>query len=410
MITGQFPPEIGGGGQVVYNLSKALRSSILGDIEKVVIVTPQNIQNHYGSNEPDEVELTDSPTNKLSKFSKKIDLDLKKNYQILVKRIGASFSTKSFQIEKAVQGILNIVKSENINLIHAHHFMSIYLGSIIKESYNIPLVASSYKVPPLLNSQYNRLIKSDPNYAIFNHLSKMNVDAWIGYSQSFVNDLVNNFKVRSDKVELVYPGIEMPNSYTKDSVNFKTIISPGRLDRRKHYERLIEAVRQFNQDHKSKKSITLTGVPTTTKEREYMKYLKSEATNQNVDLRFSVFKFNEVSKIYNSRYACVLPSDREGLSLVMIESLANGCPLIISEEANQGDRIIKDGYNGLIFNSAVDGDLGTRLNELNNNELRNKIVKGGKDTITKKFTMDNFAKNNFNIYSKLIGTSHNQIP
>lgn len=393
MITGQFPPVMGGGGAIVYNLSKALMALKLKEtenvvIEKIVIVTTKDIdKNKYGE---------------VQNFSIKIDRSILNQYGILVKRINASFSTKLFQIEQAIQEILNIVKKENINVIHAHHYMSIYIGSVIKESYGIPLVASSYKVPIFYSSQYERLIKSDPNYAIFNHLAKMNIDVWIGYSKAFTDELKNKFQISPQKIKLVFPGIETSKFDSKNCINNKTIISPGRLDPRKHYERIIEAVGTYNQNHTSKKNITLTGIPTSKKESEYKKKLISEAKNQKVKLDFSPYKFNEVAKIYNSRYACILPSDREGLSLVMIESLAYGCPLIISEQANQGDHIISDGKNGLIFNPEANGDLARRLEDLGNDELRTKIIDGGKATIKNKFDIDKFAMDNLKVYSDII--------
>ncbi|MGC9123953.1 MAG: glycosyltransferase family 4 protein [Thermoplasmata archaeon] len=387
MIVGQFPPSIGGGGQIVYNLSKSLKIYGSENIEKVVVVTTKDKDGYKNTYQ----------------FSKKIDMFLKNTYDVSVKRINALFSTKSFQIEQAVQEILNIVRTEQINLIHAHHFISIYLGSIIKESWNIPLVASSYKVPLLYSSQYNRLIKFDPNYAIFNHITKLNIDAWIGYSKAFVDELTKKYGVQSSKVELIYPGIEISSFNNEYSINSRDIISPGRLDERKNYEKLIEEIHDYNNyNNNSKKNVILTGIPTSKREEKYKKYLINKANNLDVKLKFLTFKFNEKDKIYGSRYACVLPSIREGLSLVMIESLAYGCPLIISDQANQSDNIIKDGVNGLIFDPNVNGDLMRRLEDLGDPNLRSKIIDEGKNTIKELFGIEKFVENHLKVYSKLV--------
>lgn len=401
MITGQFPPEIGGGGQVVYNLSNAIVSS--KKVKRVVIVVSNNKEcrpcdtNKIYRQPLDEGCYSQIRTNDYWDVVNSLG---EKN--ILVKRIKASFSPKCFQVEQAIQEIQNVVKEENINLIHAHHFLSIYLGSIIKESYgNIPLVASSYKVPPLFNSTFQQIKKSDPNYALFNHITRMKVDVWIAYSKIFAKDLMKNYGVSRRKVKLIYPGVEISKTVTDNPSN-DVIVSPGRLDHRKRYERVIEAVCQYNHNKNDNKKIVLTGSPANKGERKYRNKLKAEANVCGVDLKFITYKFNEKSKIYRSRYACVLPSDREGLSLVMLESLAEGCPLIISEQANQGDMIIKNEVNGLIFNSEVDGDLEARLKDLNDLSLRKKIIKGGKDTIRKQFSIRNFAKKTLDVYMSVV--------
>lgn len=91
-------------------------------------------------------------------------------------------------------------------------------------------------------------------------------------------------------------------------------------------------------------------------------WIVGEREDENVDKRIAVLvaKYSlegvvsnypptdNPEKFYKASYLVVVPSLREGLSGVVLEALATGCPIILSEAANQTG-VVAENYNGWVF-------------------------------------------------------------
>ena len=379
LITGQFPPAAGGGGQVVYNLSKGLAS-----IGKEVRV--------FVSGKPE------SPAKSGSSAETKIDSDLKRK-GVSVFRAKGSLDVNALNLESVTSQLLYKITGENVDVIHAHHTGSIYLGSIIKAAYpETALVASLHKTP--IHNFDKSLIRGDPHYAIYNHLMKLNVDLWIAYSKLFRKEWINGLGLNRQKVEVIYPGIDLQSSRS-DSSPKSTIFCPGRLDRRKAYEKLIEEVAEYNaamQEHKLKIVYTGTAEKEKNGEKEYKKQLVRLAQEKKVEINFKPYGFDGIKKAYKDKLTCVVPSENEGLGLVILESMSCGTPVIISSSI--GNEVVKSEENGLFFNPEVRGNLARALMRLHSDNLRERLVKNGIITVKRDFDPILSAKRHLKAYER----------
>ena len=330
--------------------------------------------------------------------AKRIDAFLRSK-GVLVDRIEAHFGSGNLQLEGAVQSAINLVNRYGVDLIHAHHFGAIYLGSVLKSSLEIPLVVSSHKTP--LRDWVAGLVKRDALYAMMQHTTNLGAEAWIAYSKAFETELRNlNPKVN---IVQIYPGVGMSGKDdTSMSSHDEVVLVPSRLDKRKGLERVIDAVSDFNRSSRTKLTILFTGTPATAKEEKYHERLRRTASEQEVQVEFRHFKFLELRSAFRGRFACVLPSDREGLGLVVLESMSQGTP-VITAETNGTNEIVIDERNGLTFSLSVEGDLANRLKTLATNPgVRKTVVKGGYETISKYFDNGTAAKQHITTYTKVI--------
>ena len=91
---------------------------------------------------------------------------------------------------------------------------------------------------------------------------------------------------------------------------------------------------------------------------------------------------NELNKLYNIADVLVLPSRKEALPLVAIESLACGTPAVVTDKTGMEDIITKD--VGLTFEMDNDQMLADRINSVLNKE----VVFNSQELV-------NYAKNNY---------------
>jgi hypothetical protein len=93
----------------------------------------------------------------------------------------------------------------------------------------------------------------------------------------------------------------------------------------------------------------------------------------------------------------VSASDTETQGLVVLEAMANGCPVIARDALGFKD-IIRDGRNGLLFNNK--NELSEKIILLfKNKKLRNKLIKEGLKT-THKFNSKNYVRKIEKLYSE----------
>lgn len=97
----------------------------------------------------------------------------------------------------------------------------------------------------------------------------------------------------------------------------------------------------------------------------------------------------------------VLPSDYEGLPMVIIEALSNGIPVVASDVGGISELL--DGYNGY----ALKNDAGVMASYIDKiltapDKDREKMTIAAKETYYKNFTVDKMAKGYIDIYNNIL--------
>ncbi|MFH1337337.1 MAG: glycosyltransferase family 4 protein, partial [Nanoarchaeota archaeon] len=106
-----------------------------------------------------------------------------------------------------------------------------------------------------------------------------------------------------------------------------------------------------------------------------------------------------VIKYLNKADIFVLPSFAEGMSNALLEAIANGLPVIVTDVGGSKE-LVKN--NGVIIQPGNEEQLKDAIEKLLSNEKLRKQMSKESLEIAKKFTWQNIAKEYENLYRGLI--------
>ncbi len=207
-------------------------------------------------------------------------------------------------------------------------------------------------------------------------------------------DSLNRLKEMVNNVYEVAPGVDFsifyPPKKRKNSKKIKFIFV-GRLVPVKNVPFLIKA---FNEAYKDFSEMELLIVGEGESERELKKMVSS-------DIKFLGFlNEKELSKVYREADVFCITSDYESFSIVTIEAMASGLPVIVS---NRGylPNLAKD--SGLIVEKDNIDSLKRAILKLAKDEkLREEMGKRGYEKVKKRYDWDESAKRVEKLYLRVL--------
>lgn len=219
--------------------------------------------------------------------------------------------------------------------------------------------------------------------------------------------LAKKFKIGNEKkLVLIYNGIdyqkiekEKPDFSIREKLGLKAkdflITFVGRLSPQKNPEILIRAMKELVKENNKKICLLLIGEDMGEKEKLLRLIKEFQLTN---NVHFLDFVKNPIPLLKASD-CFVLPSLWEGLPIALLEAMASSLPVIASNIKGNNEVII-DGINGFLFLPNNEKDLKEKIMLLlNNEELRIKMGKQGKETVIKRFSKERFQEETMKIYN-----------
>jgi len=107
---------------------------------------------------------------------------------------------------------------------------------------------------------------------------------------------------------------------------------------------------------------------------------------------------NNLDKIYTQSFALLQPSTSEGMSNVALDALSYQIPIITTKH----NSIIKNNYNGLIFNNNNFNQLSELMLLLSNNQKLYKKIKLNQKKEIKKYSFNKIISKWENIFNKYL--------
>ena len=213
---------------------------------------------------------------------------------------------------------------------------------------------------------------------------------------------LNNLKAETE-IEIIYNGIDSdyyhPTTEAKN-ISSMNIVFAGRLTVKKGVIELIKAWKKIVNAFPTAQLIMAGRDEEYGKFRSMQKELESYLSD---DIRESVdFKgflnASEVLQLFQNAIICIFPSHREAFSIVILEAMATGAPVIYSE-IGPGHEIIQDGIDGMLCDPHDPGSIAKKVIYLLEDEkLRNNMGSNAREHVVSNFSLTSMVDQNLQYY------------
>lgn len=314
-------------------------------------------------------------TRKNSTFDKKI-IDLKNIYDIDIYSLNICI--------RDIFRIRNIIKKNKIEVVHTHGILSSFIYSIIKAK-NVRFIVTVHGYNYYDRMNRNRLVR-----LLFDKMevkSLKRCDMCIAVSNDIKRYILNRH-IDGHKIVVVNNGIEIKKLNDKKGKNKKIKIkSLGRLEKVKGYDVLIEAIKLLNERMGIQVECEIAGIGT---ERaalnELIKKFNLQKQCKLVGFVEDVNAFLQNADIY------VQPSLIESFGMSILEAMNNNVVVIASKVGGIPD-IVKDGYNGILFESGNISQLAEKIMWITYNKKKCDLIKKNAEfLLSKKFNIKSIVK------------------
>jgi glycosyltransferase involved in cell wall biosynthesis len=191
----------------------------------------------------------------------------------------------------------------------------------------------------------------------------------IAVSEDTKQNLIHKLKVNPKKITVIPNAIDIKAiDKIKPSKEHSDIIFAGRLLSHKNVDKLIQSISILQKQNKNIKCIIVGDGP---EKENLIKLTKSLNLTKNIIFKGFIEKSEDVLSLIKSSKVFVLPSEREGFGIVVIEANACGIPVItVNKKDNASKSLIENSKNGYIT-------------DLNENSLADAINKALNKTLNK---------------------------
>jgi glycosyltransferase involved in cell wall biosynthesis len=315
MFGWEFPPySIGGLGKVTYHLTKALSDSGI----KISLVLPVRGKSKKIKIIPTNVSVKTIRT-LLNPY-----INEETYYQLLeeeeAKLYGGNLKE---EMERFKNKSIEIAKNEDFDLIHCHDWITFPAGIAVKEFSKKPLILHVHATEfDRSGGNCNPWVYDIEKYA-FDKADKI-----IAVSHYTKNNIVNNYFIDSNKIEVVHNAIEFFDSSEK-IIKKKIVLFLGRLTLQKGVDYFIKAAKKVLEKRRDVVFVVAGS-------GDMFPQLVDIACSLNIGdkvLFTGRLSDEEVNKLYEIASIYIMPSVSEPFGLTALEAISKGTPVILSRNA-----------------------------------------------------------------------------
>jgi glycosyltransferase involved in cell wall biosynthesis len=208
----------------------------------------------------------------------------------------------------------------------------------------------------------------------------------IAPSESTKKDLIDFYKIKSEKIKVIYEGYDKNIfSNLKDINKIKIVLDKhkikqpyflyvGRLENKKNINILLEAYNKLQKIESQVPNLILVGSP-----GFGYKSIKKKIKAVKQVYQIGYVESQDLPYFYQGAEAFIFPSFYEGFGLPIIEAMACGCPVIASRASSLPE---VGGEAALYFNPVKTDELTELMREvLKNSQMRSKMADLGLDLV-----------------------------
>lgn len=287
---------------------------------------------------------------------------------------------------KSVQKLKKIVARHRPSIIHSHLFYSSLISRLACPK-NIPFI---FTVHNQLSKNVNLLER------IFEKLTVRKTDYRLAVSEVVAKDY-NKF-IKNMRFGITLPNYVSPHFFTKKVTirnieNNLKLVSIGNVKPAKNYSYLVNSFIQMKD-----LPVSLDIIGTTGNGTEYIT-LKRIIAKENLPIRF-IGQVNNIAPFFKNYDAFISSSSHEGFGISVIEAMASGLPLLLSDI--EVYREITEG-NAIFFNIQSPESLKEELRKILSNKSKfYGISQVGRST-AEKYSKEKYLEQLLNIYDRVLG-------
>jgi len=292
---------------------------------------------------------------------------------------------------------LKLVRTKQIDLIHAHEFSAIVCGWMIARLSGIPFVGTVHGKNYFWEKARRRLA-----YRVISRSGRL-----VAVSQDLKRFLMEKVGLSDEKIDLIYNGVQ-PGPHasgeevsraraelglTPDNIVIGAI---GSLYPVKGHRYLVEAMPAVLARYPHAVLLVVG-------RGELEDVLKEQAKQLGVEgrVRFLGMR-NDVPKLLGTLDLFVLPSLSEGLSLALLEAMAAHLPVVATKVGGNAELVV-EGETGVLVPSKDAAALSEALcSLLNNRETRQRFGKNAAARVDERFSARLMTENYQHLYMKLL--------
>lgn len=383
MLTWEYPPRVVGGiARVVHDLSRTL----IKDGHEVTVITYKEGDAPYF--EDDKGVKVYRVENYMINPNNFIDWVMQMNFNLVA---------KANEI---------IAKEGNFDVIHAHDWLVAYAAKTLKNSYNIPIVATIHATEAGRNSgihdETQRYI-NDTEWMLTYEASEVIVN-----SNYMKNELQRLFGLPYEKINVIPNGVNMNlfNGIERDynfrrkfaMDNEKIILFMGRLVYEKGIQHLIAAMPKIlNGYHDTKLVICGKG--------GMIDELKAQVSALGISEKVYFAGYlngKDVQKMYKAADISVFPSTYEPFGIVALEAMLSENPVVVSDIGGLNE-IVQHKENGMKSYCGNPNSIADSILELlYDHKLCAEITKKAKNKVRNEYNWNKISQDTHFAYQKAI--------
>lgn len=288
--------------------------------------------------------------------------------------------------------VYNTISKMGVDVVHIHDYFPALSIELFREKLKIPVVITIHAL-----NESSKHFGEAMRFFLMQNATRI-----IAVSTYTKKRLCDKFLfLNPEKVDVIYNGVDIDDKLTKPYKNRQYITYIGRLDAEKGVDILINAVSILLHDKVMIPPVLIVGDG---KERAALeKLVDSKKLGETVKFTGEL-ESEEVYKLLQKTLINVLPSKMEQFPLSVIESMANGANVVVSNIGGIPE-IVEDEVNGLLVEAGDAVELANSLKRLIlDKQLGEKLAQNALYTIRRKCDWESIALRTISTYLRAYHT------
>lgn len=319
-------------------------------------------------------------------------------------RTGSSLQPLLFQIQALFLRL-------QPDIIHVINVMPAYLVLRSRKRIGTNIVFTPLNTPWKSNNLYGEINLRRFERFVFSRISK--IDIVIAASHHYAGYIKTNIHASYEKLKVIYPGVDI-DAYSDVSSKYDVrkkwnisrddfvLLCPARIDPRKRIEDIVFAMDILHDD---RVKVLVTGLRTVLFPA-YHAYIETLISDHHLDDRFIRCNrdglHSDMKGLYRLSDVVILPSEAEGLGMVLLEAMASKRPIIATDIPGVTE-VVKNGKNGMLFSVGHVEELVDIIHRIRDQHIdTKKIIDNGFQTANRRFHLQTQTIRLLKLYEQLL--------